>query len=253
MRTQDEIREALRLGATGETALSIARATGIPRSTVRTWLSGQLPRGPAVDGCPRCGGDHAFEAQPAAYVYLLGLYLGDGCISAHRRGVYRLRLFFDARYPRLLEEGAACIAAVFPSNRIGRLARSGSYATSAPGSNIEISMYSKTLPCLFPQHGAGRKHERRIELTDWQWSLVSEHPELLLKGLIHSDGCRFVNTGRKWRHPRYSFSNKSDDIRAIFCDTCDLIGVHWTVAPNTVYVSRVRDVAVLDGFIGPKT
>jgi hypothetical protein len=38
-------------------------------------------------------------------VHLLGLYLGDGCISAHARRVYRLRLFFDARYPEILATG----------------------------------------------------------------------------------------------------------------------------------------------------
>jgi hypothetical protein len=113
-------------------------------------------------------------------------------------------------------------------------------------------VYSRALPCLFSQHGPWRKHERPIVLEDWQRGLVAKHPELLLRGLIHSDGCRFVNTGRNWRHPRYSFSNQSDHIRAIFCDACDLVGVHWTTAPRTVYVSRVRDVARLDEFIGPK-
>jgi hypothetical protein len=108
------------------------------------------------------------------------------------------------------------------------------------------------LPCLFPQHGPGRKHERRIALAGWQRTLVAKHPEQLLRGLIHSDGCRFVNTGRKWRHPRYSFSNRSEDILRIFRETCDLVGVRWTTAPHTVYVSRVRDVALLDEFIGPK-
>ena len=106
---------------------------------------------------------------------------------------------------------------------------------------------------MFPQHGPGRKHERRIALEDWQRRLVAKHPGQLLRGLIHSDGCRFLNTGRNWRHPRYCFSNRSDDIRRIFCDACDLLGVRWTVAPpRTVYVSRVRDVALLDEVIGPK-
>ena len=42
------------------------------------------------------------------------------------------------------------------------------------------------------------------------------------------------------------------DILGIFCDTCDLLGVHWTTAPRTVYVSRKDDVEFLDTFIGPK-
>jgi hypothetical protein len=45
----------------------------------------------------------------------------------------------------------------------------------------------------------------------------------------------------------------SNDIRAIFCDACDLMGVHWTSSgKRTIYVSRKADVARLDTFIGPK-
>jgi hypothetical protein len=105
---------------------------------------------------------------------------------------------------------------------------------------------------MFPQHGPGRKHERTIELADWQDALVARWPEQLLRGLIHSDGCRFENTGTKWCWPRYSFKQVSADIRDIFCCTCDRLGVNWTEATDTIYVSRKHDVAILDQFIGPK-
>jgi hypothetical protein len=90
-------------------------------------------------------------------------------------------------------------------------------------------------------------------LEEWQEHLVDAHPEALLRGLIHSDGCRFVNTGRNWSNPRYSFSNRSADIRGIFCRACDRLELRWTLAPHTVYVSRKVDVARLDSFVGPKT
>jgi hypothetical protein len=255
MRPRAQVKLVVDLAGSGKSPLAISRATGIPRSTIRDWLAGRVPSGRAADesACPACGApQHRFESLPPEYVYLLGLYLGDGCISAHPRGVYRLRLFFDVRYPEILAAGEAAVRSVFPANRINRLSRSGGYENSAPRSNVELSVYSKTLLCLFPQHGPGRKHERPIVLEEWQRGLVAERPEQLLKGLIHSDGCRFLNTGRNWRHPRYSFSNKSEDIRAIFRDACDLVGVRWTTAPGSVYVSRVRDVALLDEFIGPK-
>jgi hypothetical protein len=41
-------------------------------------------------------------------------------------------------------------------------------------------------------------------------------------------------------------------IRSIFCWACDLLNLHWTTAPNTVYVSRKVDVARMDEFVGPK-
>jgi hypothetical protein len=130
--------------------------------------------------------------------------------------------------------------------------RRSNYVDSIEYSNVEVSAYSKSWPCLFPQHGPGRKHHRAIELAEWQRELVARDPRPLLRGLIHSDGCRFINTGRQWSHPRYSFSNLSDGIRQIFCDACDLLALHWTTAGNTIYVSRKADVATLDGFIGPK-
>jgi hypothetical protein len=203
--------------------------------------------------CRSCSGlAHDFSALPSEYMYALGLYLGDGCISAHPRGVYRLRFFLDARYPGIVDACEAAILALRPDNKVSRRLNSGGYDNSAEASNIEVAAYSRSWPCLFPQHGPGRKHERSIQLVGWQQALLERHPEALLRGLVHSDGCRFMNTGTNWRHPRYSFRNQSGDIRRIFCDACDVLGVHWTVAPHTVYVSRKHDVARLDQFIGPK-
>jgi hypothetical protein len=42
------------------------------------------------------------------------------------------------------------------SNSVGRTAKIGC---------TEVASYSKHWICLFPQHGPGRKHDRRIELT----------------------------------------------------------------------------------------
>jgi hypothetical protein len=119
---------------------------------------------------------------------------------------------------------------------------------------VEVSSYWKSWPCLLPQHSTGVKHDRPIVLTEWQLALVDRWPKQLVRGLIQSDGCRFMNTGRgNWRWPRYAFSNRSDDIREIFCNACDRMGVHWTRAGKwTIYVSRKADVALLDTFIGPK-
>lgn len=171
-------------------------------------------------GCARCrGGPHSFEELPSSYAYLLGLYLGDGSISTHARGVYKLRLYLDAAYPRIIDEAAGTMRQ----------------------------------PCLFPQHGPGKKHLRPIVLSGWQERLVHSTPHLLLRGLINSDGCRFLNTGRGWIHPRYAFSNLSPDIRLIFTGACDLLDLRWTTSGRIVYVSRKDDVARMDQFVGPKS
>jgi Homeodomain-like domain len=246
MHPEDAIDEAIRLSLAGIPATQIARRIGVPRSTVRDWIGGHIPR-IGRDGRPgRCGGfELRPEALPPSYVYLLGLYLGDGCLSAHPRGVFRLRVTLDRRYPGIVEECARAIAEVRPKSRVNRLQR--------PDNSVEVSSYWKAWPVLFPQHGSGPKHLRDVSLEHWQEQLVARSPELLLRGLIHSDGCRFINTGRGgWRHLRYSFSNVSEDIRDTFCSACDLLGLHWTRAPRTVYVSRKADVSRLDEFVGPK-
>jgi hypothetical protein len=244
----------LDLSSQGRSASEIARVTGLSRSTIRGWIAGAPPHSARASrgGCPTCGGAHDVTAVAADYAYLLGVYLGDGCIAAHPRGVFKLRLSLDAKYPAIIDGCCRAVSAIMPQNKVGQVARSGGFENSATGSNVEVYSYSKAWPCVFPQHGPGRKHERPIELADWQQRVAEVHPEQLLRGLIHSDGCRGMNTGRNWRYPRYSFSNRSADILRIFCETCDRLGVHWTKAPHTIYVSRVADVTRLDEFIGPK-
>ena len=82
-------------------------------------------------------------------------------------------------------------------------------------------------------------------------------PELLLRGVIHSDGCRVINRvwggGKRYAYPRYEFSNRSAEIRRIFCDYCDALGIAWRqMKPTDISVARREAVAKLDAFVGPK-
>ena len=178
------------------------------------------------DRCSLCGHPpHRFDALPLeAYAYLLGLYLGDGTISTGRRRVFRLRIALDQRYPGIVASCAAAVQAIVPANRVLVLARRESRT-------IDVSAYSKQWPCLLPQHGAGRKHERHIRLATWQRPYVERATEDFLRGLVHSDGCRSMNRirhgDRTYTYPRYHFSNASADIRALFTSACDDLGVRW--------------------------
>jgi hypothetical protein len=59
--------------------------------------------------------------------------------------------------------------------------------------------------------------------------------------------------GGVYAYPRYNFSNASADIRQIFCDACDLLGIEWRVMnARNISVARRRSVALLDSFVGPK-
>jgi hypothetical protein len=59
--------------------------------------------------------------------------------------------------------------------------------------------------------------------------------------------------GRVYRYARYSFANRSDDIKAILCEHLDLLGIAWT-RPNAkdIAIARRAGVAQLDRFVGKK-
>lgn len=122
---------------------------------------------------------------------------------------------------------------------------------------VTVTSYWKPWACSFPQHGPGKKHNRGIRLSSWQLQLVEVAPGAFLRGLIHTDGWRGLNRvtakGRRYEYPRYQFSNRSDDIRELFTDACDLLGVEWRPWGRFhISVARRDAVARLDAFIGPK-
>jgi hypothetical protein len=168
----------------------VARATGIPWETIRAWRSGRVPeRARRVlagePTCRGCGGPaHDHESLPRdAYAYLLGMYLGDGCVAHSGGGSYSLRITLDVAYPGIVSRAREAISAV-KGGPLPHAARQQRCAC------IVITSYWKAWPCLLPQHGPGRKHERRIELTDWQQEIVAAAPEAFLRALIHTDGWR---------------------------------------------------------------
>lgn len=179
------------------------------------------------------------------YAYLLGLYLGDGCLSRTRRDVYRLGITLDAKYPGIIAESRAAMRMVLP-NKVGQIVRTGC---------IEVYSHSKHWVCLFPQHGAGPKHLRPIVLDGWQADIaLTAYPHLFLRGLIQSDGWRGVNRiGGRYEYPRYLFSNRSADIRQLFQAACGRMEI--ACRPNgkwQVSVARKRDVGRMDVFVGEK-
>ncbi len=96
MRPEEDVHAVFRFAAAGHTTSEIARRVGIARSTVRDWVTagemGVLARPGRSGG--RTGHEHscvlADHVDESAYAYLLGPYLGDGCISRMRFS-FRLR------------------------------------------------------------------------------------------------------------------------------------------------------------------
>jgi hypothetical protein len=186
-----------------------------------------------------------------SYSLLLGLYLGDGCVSGSQ-----LRVVLDGLYPDVIDD---CVMAITlglrkPVNVHVRPRRTDR--------GVIVEAAYKHWPLVFPQHGPGRKHDRLIVLADWQREIVDRHPRPFLRGLINSDGCRTINrfktklpSGRvaEYAYPRYFFSNQSADIRGLFCEYCERLGIRWTQSnPRNISVSHRASVARLDEFVGPK-
>jgi hypothetical protein len=155
-------------------------------------------------------------------------------------------------WPRIQHEGRQAISAVMPSTSVSVVQRTGCVA---------VKSFTKHWPCLFPQHGPGRKHTRLIVLEPWQDELVAQHTGAFLRGLFHSDGCRMTNwarrtTGgevRRYEYPRYFFTNKSPDILGLCSASLDRLGIaHRFPRRDTISVARREAVAALDAVVGPK-
>ena len=191
----------------------------------------------------------------ASYSHLLGLYLGDGHLAAHPR-TYRLVITCDRAYPALV---VACRKSIAATELPHKIREQPDKARRC----IRVVADSKLWPEAFPQHGPGRKHNRKIELAPWQREIVDRFPQEFLRGLLHSDGCRTINrfttklpSGRvaEYAYPRWFFSNRSADIRGLFCEYCERLGIRWTQSnPRNISVSHRKSVALLDSFVAAKS
>jgi len=255
VRPQELVDSALRASDDGMPDAANAALHGVAIKTIRRWRREYQRRGRergqmhTASTCPRCA-DSALDA--AAYTELLGWYLGDGYISHGRRGVLNLHVYNDRKHVSDNLRIALLMTSVKQGGR--------PHTRQVPGCVI-TTMSWKHWPCLFPQHGPGRKHERPIILEDWQRAIVETHPGPFLRGLFHSDGSRVNNwatrmvAGQKKRYdyPRWQFTNVSIDIRELCCWALDLADVPWRQSNHkTISVSTRAGVGRLDDLIGLK-
>src|SRR5436190_13838576 len=136
----------------------------------------------------------------------------------------RLRIALDAKYPMMIQQTHAVLTRCFPENSVDVIRK------HVKGKCVNVSTYSKHLPCIFPQHGPGAKHKRRIVLESWQQEILDARPWPFIRACIWTDGCAFVNRTDIHRpvpygYLTYGFSNMSEDIVGLFVDSCDRVGV----------------------------
>ena len=169
------------------------------------------------------------------------MYLGDGYICRTRR-TYRFHVSLHQHQEPVIRRVAEAIAVLRPGRPVGVRRR---------GVVVIVNAYSNAWPVLFPQHGAGRKHQRPIVLEPWQWSIVNQHPTEFIRGCIESDGCRHRRVVAGRNYPASSFTNHSEDILLLFIRVCGLISLRPRRANRvTVSIARRADVARLDRIFG---
>lgn len=236
---------------TGLSDYKIAAQTGVNQSTVRNWR--RAPGPPQTIERAELAATWSVEDGPS-YCYLLGAYLGDGTVQVGKG--MSSRIVNDRGYPGVSSEILEAMARIFPG-------RSPRVHPSSTGESDILCISHPAIVRAFPQHGAGRKHLRSIVLADWQLKLTHAHPASLLRGLLHSDGCRVINrfqtklpSGRvaEYSYVRYFFSNLSADIRRIVSAHCELLGIRVTQSNHrNLTVSHRKSVAILEEIVGPKT
>jgi hypothetical protein len=148
-----------------------------------------------------------------SYSYLLGVYLGDGCLTGRGR-CKQLVIVLDQAYPEIIEDCWAAMNLVLPGCHVGlhRLANNG---------GVRVVAASSRWTDVFPQHGPGLKHRRPIVLEPWQREIVDAFLREFLRGL--------------------------------FCEYCERLGIRWTQSNHrNISVSHRHSVALLDEFVGPK-
>jgi hypothetical protein len=237
---------ALMLRSGGASISEIHRSLGVSRGAITDWLRDPVVAlADAATTCFIC--NVVLCPDPGRFAYLLGQYLGDGYLVTRAR-VPRLRIACALAYPGVAAEVDDAMQ-VLSGNRVSAVKGVGYSDRGA---------YWKHWPCLFPQHGPGMKHTRPIVLSAWQQEIVDAHPWSLIRGLIHSDGCRSINKimtrGKGYSYPQYFFANESSDILAIMGRTLDSVGVAWRFnRPNSISIARRDAVELMDLHVGPKT
>ena len=156
-----------------------------------------------------------------SYAYLLGLYLGDGHIST---APARRLSATDLPRSRVSADRRECAAAIAISMPASKVRRSSGRARRSHG--------RRRAPIPVTGHASSRstepglKHQRPIVLEAWQREILDRYPWRFLRGLIHSDGCSVDEHDQApeedlSRIPATSSSNRSEDIRGLFCEYCD--------------------------------
>lgn len=258
----------LKLNAEGKRICDIVRITGIGRSCVNNWINRkqkpkfvtaiEIPSNP-IDFLRYLNNNIDDSLRNSTYSFILGMYLGDGCIARNTR-TKQLTIALDKKYNILNEYVIESFNILFGRQALV-IDRSVDRGQKTRSNSIDVRYSSINIGLIFPHEGVGAKHLRHIELAEWQKEIID--PVSIVKGLIYSDGSYFYSRSNKTYN--YTFVNTSIDIINILEYYLKKLGIvynkhtkHSLGAKGTAYkihlnVNRKLDVIKLHGMIGDKT
>jgi hypothetical protein len=165
MHPQSTVDRARQLSQQGLIDRVVAQRVGVSLGAVQKWRTG-IRRAPGSEhkaGCPRCDGGPLDEP---AYSYLLGLYLGDGCISrgsTRTKDVWKLSIACADAWPGLIQECERAIRAERPDNKVLMVQRIGC---------TEVKSYSRHWP--FPVRADARPARGGVAVLEAEHYLGGE-------------------------------------------------------------------------------
>ncbi len=128
MHPQTTVDRARSLSRQGLIDREVARITGVSIGAVQKWRTERrrVPHASSrvarASDCPRCDGRPLDEP---AYSYLLGLYLGDGCLTRGHRDVFALSIACSDAWPGLMTAAKSAMSAVMPASGVFSVHRVG--------------------------------------------------------------------------------------------------------------------------------
>ena len=171
----------------------------------------------------------------AYYSFILGLYLGDGCISQLPR-TQKLEIALDSKYKKMNDYVMFVFEKLF--NKPPYVLDFSNFEKSRKTykNMINVIYYNCNLGYIFPHLGPLQKHLRKIELQEWQKSIII--PKEFIRGLIYSDGSFYYDSFNQKYF--YNFSNLSEDISKLFSGYLNILNI----AHNT-NIKRHTDIQIL--------
>jgi hypothetical protein len=224
----------------GKNKSQLSKEYKIPRPTIRYWISSDIINfQKSKDMSTKIKINECYqriEKKIELYNLILGLYLGDGNISINGKKSFKLRIVQDNKYPGIIKEIQKSLSKFFDKK---------SLVTKSNGCSVLI-IFDKNLPVYFPQHGSGKKHDREIELSNFQRENIDY--KNLLRGLWISDGSFYKASDGKYSYERYNFTNKSTDIISLFEECLVSLDIKYDkrVKKNGIWVIQIQKKSEVD-------